>query len=107
MPAEGSLVLRRQLALPQPYLGPRGDTQRRLAEIWRQVLNLDCVGVADDFVDLGGDSYCAAVIFTLIEEAFGVRVPMATLIDAPTVAALAGEIESAQRRADGVVVGRR
>jgi hypothetical protein len=98
MPAEGSRVLRRQLALPRPYVGPRDDTERRLAEIWRTVLNMDCVGVEDDYSDLGGDSYFAAVTFAVIEEVFGVRMPMATLIGSPTIAAFAREVEMAQSR---------
>jgi acyl carrier protein len=90
-------VLRRHLALPQAYAAPRTATEQRLAEIWRAVLNMDCVGVDDDYSDLGGDSYSATVIFALIEEAFGVHLPVARLIGAPTIAALAREIGEAQR----------
>jgi acyl carrier protein len=97
-PDEGSLVLRRQLALPGHYVAPRSDTERQLAEIWRRALNMDCVGAEDDYVDLGGDSYLAAVIFALIEEVFGVRLPMATLVGAPTIAAFAREVDRSRER---------
>jgi hypothetical protein len=86
------------LALPKPYVLPRDDTEFRLAEIWRTVLSMDCVGVEDDYTDLGGDSYLAAVMFAMIEEVFGVRLPMATLIEAPTIAAFAREVDIAQSR---------
>jgi acyl carrier protein len=92
MATERVRVLGRQLALRRPYVGPR-NTEPRLAKTWAEVLNPDCIGDADDFVDLGGDSYLAAAIFALIAELFGVRVPPATLIGSPTVAAMAREIE--------------
>ncbi|HEY2838916.1 MAG TPA: amino acid adenylation domain-containing protein, partial [Pirellulales bacterium] len=38
------------------YAAPRNDVERRLAEIWQEVLGLDRVGVHDNFFDLGGDS---------------------------------------------------
>jgi acyl carrier protein len=96
MANEDSRVLRRHLALPQAYAAPRTTTERRLAEIWCAVLNMDCVGVDDDFTDLGGDSYSATVIFALVEEAFGVHLLLARLIGAPTIAALAREVSEAQ-----------
>jgi acyl carrier protein len=88
------------LRLAQAYAAPRTAIEQRLAEIWRAVLNMDCVGVNDDYTDLGGDSYSATVIFALIEEAFGVHLPVARLIGAPTIAALACEIGEAQRSSE-------
>jgi acyl carrier protein len=96
-----SRVLRLHLALPQAYAAPRTTIEQRLAEIWCVVLNMDCVGVDDDYSDLGGDSYSATAIFALVEEAFGVHLPVARLIGAPTIAALAHEISEAQRSAGG------
>jgi acyl carrier protein len=85
--------MRRQLPLPRPYIAPRNLVEEVLAEIWRAALNMDCVGVEDDITDLGGDSFDATVIFAMIEEKFGVHVPVSTLIGAPTIASLAREVE--------------
>ena len=101
MTDDGSRVLRRHLALPQPYVAARTATEKRLAEIWCAVLNMDCVGIEDDYSDLGGDSYYATVMFALIEETFGVHLPMARLVAGPTIAALAREIERAQQSRPG------
>jgi acyl carrier protein len=90
---EQSLVLRRQLPLPHSYVAPRTVSEETLSDIWRMALSMDCVGVEDSYHDLGGDSFLAAIIFGMIEEAFGIAIPMALLIDAPTVAALALEID--------------
>jgi acyl carrier protein len=94
---DGSRVHRRKLALPEAYTAPRTATERRLTEIWCAVLNMDCIGIDDDYNDLGGDSYYAALIFALIEEAFGVDLPLARLVTAPTIAELARDIDVARQ----------
>ena len=90
---EETLVLREQLLLRGPYIAPRTATETRLAEIWRHVLSMDRVGAEDAYRDLGGDSFLATVIFGLIAEAFEVDIPLATLVDTPTVALLAAKID--------------
>ncbi len=89
MPQDESLVRREQLPLPKPFAAPRTETERKIAEIWRDALTMDTVGVEDSYNDLGGDSTTAAIIFALIEETFAIKIPMATLINAPTIAQLA------------------
>ncbi len=93
-PPEQTLVLRQQLPLRRPYVAPRTPTEQRLAEIWRTALNMDVVGIEDSYYDLGGDSFLAAAIFGMIEESFQVAVPMATLVDALTIAELAPKIDA-------------
>ncbi|TVT49293.1 amino acid adenylation domain-containing protein, partial [Amycolatopsis rhizosphaerae] len=39
-----------------PYTEPENETEKVLADLWAQVLNLDRVGRDDDFFALGGDS---------------------------------------------------
>src|SRR5215472_17250025 len=96
---DGSRVRRRQLALPKAYADPRTATERRLTGIWCVVLNMDCIGIDDDYNDLGGDSYYATLIFALIEEAFGVHLPLTCLVTAPTIAELARDIDEARQSA--------
>lgn len=96
MPSGGSVVLRRQLSLPLPYVPPRNAAEQKLAEIWRTVLRMDRVGVDDNYNDLGGDSFIAVLMFVSIEETFDIAIPVATLLSAPTIAELAAEIERLQ-----------
>lgn len=90
---DDSLVKRDELPLPREYVEPRTPTEARLADIWASVLTMDRVGVEDRYFDLGGDSFLAAVIFTMIEEHFQIEIPMAILADAPTIAALASKLD--------------
>lgn len=89
------LVRREQLVLlTTPYVAPRTPTERGLAEIWSAALSLDRVGVEDRYLDLGGDSLTAALIFAEIEEKLGVQLPMVTLDSAPSIAQLAPRIDA-------------
>jgi len=90
--------MRHHLLLPRPYTAPRNKIEETLEEIWRAALNIDCVGVEDDFTDLGGDSFDAEVIVTMIEEKLGVHTPLSTLARAPTVAALAEAVQRIQKK---------
>jgi acyl carrier protein len=90
---EQPLVLREQLPLPRPYLAPRTSTEQRLAEIWQDILSMDRIGMEDRYDDLGGDSFFATTIFHSIQERFGVSLPVATLMEAPSIAELAARID--------------
>jgi amino acid adenylation domain-containing protein len=72
---------------------PRSATERRLREMWRDVLGLDDVGIDEDFFDVGGRSRLGATLFARIERELGVRLPLATLFEARTIATLARMID--------------
>jgi thioesterase domain-containing protein/acyl carrier protein len=86
-------------ALPAPEDGqpeavadavaPSDDVERRLARIWAGVLGREPAGIRENFFDAGGDSLMAVGLFVEIEQAFGRSLPLATLLDAPTIEALA------------------
>lgn len=42
--------------LTTAYVAPRNETEARIAEIWSDLLEVDNVGIEDDFFELGGDS---------------------------------------------------
>jgi aspartate racemase len=74
---------------PRP---PRGEIERQLVAIWRDLLKTDAVGIDDDFFELGGHSLLAVYLFARIQDRFGKDLPLATLFDHPTIAALAAMI---------------
>ena len=83
-------VLRRRLG---PYVAPRTATEQKLADIWRDKLGVDRVGVTDRYEDLGMDSLLAATIFVEIEETFAISMLTTALVDAPTIEQLARKID--------------
>jgi FkbH-like protein len=68
-----------------PFLAPRNEVEATLAEIWADVLRFEHVGVKDNFFYLGGTSLLAVDLFTQIEHRFGKKLPLTTLIQAPTL----------------------
>lgn len=94
-PGTPFVIRRDQLPLlTRPYRAPGTPTEERLAAIWSTALGVDWVGTDDRYMDLGGDSLIGAVIFSRIEAEFGIRIPMVTLDSAPTIAELAGRIDT-------------
>jgi amino acid adenylation domain-containing protein len=80
--------------LPVEYAAPRTVLEEELARIWSQVLNLDRIGIHDDFFALGGHSLLATQVVSRIRNAFGVELPLSSMFASPTVAELVGEIEA-------------
>jgi thioesterase domain-containing protein/acyl carrier protein len=76
------------------WVGPRDVTELRLATLWGEILEHDGVGVYDSFFDLGGHSLLALDLMERIEADFGVRLPMSTLLQHPTIEALAGQLRA-------------
>jgi natural product biosynthesis luciferase-like monooxygenase protein len=68
---------------------PADEIESRLADVWRHVLGLNSVGVEDDFFELGGHSLKAVRLFSAVKSEFNVDLPLATLLQAPTVRGLA------------------
>ncbi len=69
-------------------------TTRELARIWQQLLGVESVGVDQNYFDLGGDSVLAVHLFAEIEKVFKVKLPLATLFEAPTIQELAEILRS-------------
>jgi len=64
---------------------PEDSAEQELIKIWETVLNTKPVRTNDDFFDLGGHSLLAARLLAQIEESLGVELPLASLLEAPTV----------------------
>ena len=86
---------------------PRTDTERTLVAIWSDVLGVAEVGIEDDYVnDLGGTSLLAVSVFARIARELGVRLPLATLVEAPTIAALGVRIDQPGEQQSLVLLNR-
>ena len=76
----------------------RTVTESRLADLWQQILMLPTVGVHDDFFQIGGDSLSATRLAVRIREQFGVDLPLARLVTAPTIEALANFVDGSEQQ---------
>jgi acyl carrier protein len=83
-------------AVPSGYEPPRTAHEQAIAELWRDVLGVERVGIFDNFFELGGHSLLATQVISRILTTLGVEVPLRTIFEAPTVAALATRVASAQ-----------
>ncbi|MFJ5984624.1 condensation domain-containing protein [Lentzea sp. NPDC092896] len=83
----------RAVAIDTPPVAPRTKTEERLAEVWREVLKLDEVGVTHDFFALGGHSLLATQLLSKVFAEFGVDVSLHALFTHPTVEALAALVD--------------
>jgi FkbM family methyltransferase len=76
------------------YAAPGSDSERRLAEVWQRVLQLDSVGIDDNFFDLGGTSLLGLEIVREVERRLGVELSPVAVFEAPTVRSFARYIDS-------------
>jgi acyl carrier protein len=71
------------------YEEPRTEVEKKLAEIWVEVLGVERVGIHDNFFDLGGQSLLATQVISRTRKLLHIDVPLRRLFDLPTIAELA------------------
>jgi amino acid adenylation domain-containing protein len=77
---------------PPPPTAPEpgaGDVVEQLQAIWRDVLDLDEIGLDEDLFDLGGHSLTITRISSRIQQRLGVELPLDVFFDTPTIAEIA------------------
>lgn len=79
---------------PREQVAPSTEAEKRLVEIWKEVLNLPQLGVTDNFFDLGGHSLLATRIISRTNQAFNIRLSLSSLFESPTVSALARKVDA-------------
>ncbi|MGD2089138.1 MAG: amino acid adenylation domain-containing protein, partial [Candidatus Aminicenantes bacterium] len=95
-------------ALPGPeikrgneYAAPGDKIEKKLAEIWSEILNIDgvqtSIGIDDNFFQLGGHSLNAAILVSRIHKEFGVTISLGEIFKTPTIRALGSCIRGRER----------
>ena len=80
-------------ARPRIHAEPVTPMEKNLAALWQQVLKVESVGLHDNFFELGGDSLNVAEMVARFPDWFGMELPLGSVFEAPTIAALAALIE--------------
>jgi amino acid adenylation domain-containing protein len=99
MPLNSNGKLDRKL-LPRPdaehaeeYVAPQTETEKRLAQIWSDVLKVEQIGLHDNFFELGGHSLLALQLISRVREMFQVEISMRMFFfESATLSALAARI---------------
>ena len=94
-------------ALPAPdksrheagYVAPQSETEILLASIWAEVLQLDKVGIHDNFFALGGHSLLATQVISRLRKACQRELPLRLLFETSSLAALAQRIDQQEQAA--------
>jgi acyl carrier protein len=90
-------------ALPAPdwesaidYVAPRTELEELVADIFKDVLRVERIGVHDNFFGLGGHSLMATQVLLRIQRSLGLDIPLTAVFQGPSVAQLAVHIETLQ-----------
>lgn len=67
------------------FMAPRTDVEMMVADIWKEYLGIEKVGIYDNFFELGGHSLIAVKVMARIEKDTGKRLPLAILFENSTV----------------------
>jgi amino acid adenylation domain-containing protein len=82
-------------SLAASYVAPASKLERRIAQVWQEVLHLDKVGVRDNFFELGGHSLLLAQVHGRLIQMLNRELPIIALFKYPTIMALAGHLGGA------------
>lgn len=75
------------------YVAPRNKTEETVASIWSSLLEIEKIGVFDNFFDLGGHSLLATGLVSRLRECLQVEFPLRSVFLFPTIAELAPRID--------------
>jgi FkbH-like protein len=76
---------------------PATRVEARLLDIWERTLQLTGLGVEDDFFMLGGSSLLATQVLAEVQREFDVALALSTIVEAPTIRALASHVAREQQ----------
>lgn len=80
----------------QNYVAPVTNIEKRLCELWGDILGVESIGVTDNFFKMGGNSLLATRLIANINRSFDMNLQLNLLFSAQTISALAVLIENNQ-----------
>jgi acyl carrier protein len=83
-----------QFSQPRNFIAPRTPVEQDLARIWENLLNVERVGIDDNFFEMGGDSLLATRVISRIKQIFQIDLTLSYFFENPTVNSVADYIET-------------
>ena len=80
--------------LAEDYIAPRTLVEMQLVELWQETLDVERIGIRDNFFRLGGHSLLAVRLMNGIERITGKRLALSVLFEEPTVEHLAARLSN-------------
>lgn len=81
-----------RMKLETDYIAPRTGLEKAIADIWKEILKIDKVGLQDNFFDLGGHSLHMIQVNNLVnerlKEELAAEISVATMFQYPTIGSL-------------------
>ncbi len=78
------------------YVAPTNELEQQLVDIWQDLLQLDRIGVRDNFFALGGHSLKATQMVNQIRERLGMELKTKVIFTQPTIQALATQLRKSE-----------
>jgi acyl carrier protein len=75
------------------YVAPKSDKEKMISAVWKEILELDRVGVDDNFFDLGGNSLDTIKVSQRLKEEFAGDIPMIIIFRYPTIRSIAAYLD--------------
>jgi amino acid adenylation domain-containing protein len=98
LPAPGPVVWTTTVADDAAHEPPATPTEQQVAQVWQELLQLPSLSVTADFFALGGHSLMAVRLMALLSSRVpmlkGQRLPLSSLLEAPTIRSLARQIDT-------------
>ncbi len=76
------------------FTAPRKEIEKKLAEIWSEVLGIEKIGIHDSFFELGGHSLKLIRVLSKIHEQFDVKMEMNVFFKYPEIEFVAQYLEA-------------
>ncbi len=80
--------------LATPYVPPRNELERTLADLWQDQIGVEQVGIHDNFYDVGGHSLLGIQLLARLRDTLHIQVTLQTLFESLTVAELANVVSA-------------
>ena len=74
------------------HVAPRSDVERKVADMWRELLHVERVSMTDNFFDVGGHSLLATRLVSSIRQHFAIALPLRAIFEHPSAGELAALI---------------